>query len=309
MHGKPDSLFATWRQWVDAYNPDVVLYLARGETFDQQVGGQWQNLGQAGFDSYVASRYQKAVSVLGARGASVVLMTTPYYDSGSSPTGGPWPEDDPSRVGIDNATIRQVASGTPAVSGGGKVYVYDLNTVVSPGAQVRAERRAGQRALYRRRPLHPVGRDLRRAPSGARAGRAGPGPCRGLAGWRMAGASASIDPVMVHEPALPVVRRATDDDVDAMAAQLALTFFDDPVACHIFRHESRREAALQAFFRTQMRADYLPFGGCYTTDGHAGVRHLGPRGQAAPDRAARHRHDAAGAALRGHAPSSPRCAC
>ncbi len=133
VHGKPDSLFATWRHWVDAYNPDVVLYVARGETFDQQVGGRWQNLGQAGFDSYVASRYQQAVSILGARGASVVLMTTPYYSSGSSPTGAAWPEDDPSRIGIDNATIRQVASATPAVTGGGKVYVYDLNTVVSPG--------------------------------------------------------------------------------------------------------------------------------------------------------------------------------
>jgi hypothetical protein len=133
VHGKADSLFATWRQWVDAYNPDVVLYLARGETFDQQVGGQWQNLGQAGFDSYVASRYKQAVSILGARGASVVLMTTPYYDSGDTPTGAPWPEDDPSRVGIDNATIRTVTSGAPAVPGGGKVYVYDLNTEISPG--------------------------------------------------------------------------------------------------------------------------------------------------------------------------------
>ncbi len=55
----PDSLFTTWRKWVDAYNPDVVLYVARGETFDQQVGGKWQNLGQASFDSYVASRYRE----------------------------------------------------------------------------------------------------------------------------------------------------------------------------------------------------------------------------------------------------------
>ena len=44
---------------------------------------------------------------------------------------------------------------------------------------------------------------------------------RRVAGWRMAGSSATIDPVMVHEPALPVVRRATADDVTAMAAQMA----------------------------------------------------------------------------------------
>ena len=33
--GNPNSLFDTWRAWVNAYNPDVVIYLARGETFDQ----------------------------------------------------------------------------------------------------------------------------------------------------------------------------------------------------------------------------------------------------------------------------------
>ena len=55
-----------------------------------------------------------------------------------------------------------------------------------------------------------------------------------------------------------------------MAAQLAETFFDDPVIGHIFRNPSRRDMGLRAYFRTQMRADYLPFGGCYTTDGYAG---------------------------------------
>jgi hypothetical protein len=132
----PNALFTTWRKWVDAYNPDVVLYLARGETFNQEVNGSWQNLGQASFDSYVANRYREAVSVLGSKGATVVLMTSPYYDSGTSPSGGPWPEDAPARVQIDNSTIRQVASTSTTGSGtstDGKVYVYDLNTVVDPG--------------------------------------------------------------------------------------------------------------------------------------------------------------------------------
>ncbi len=128
----PNSLFATWRKWVDAYNPDVVVYLARGETFDQEVGGKWQNLGQAGFDSYLVNRYRQAVSVLGSKGASVVLMTTPYYDSGTSPAGTPWPEDAPARVTGDNATMRQVATTTPPGTDGSRVYVFDLNAVVSP---------------------------------------------------------------------------------------------------------------------------------------------------------------------------------
>ncbi|HEX4163391.1 MAG TPA: GNAT family N-acetyltransferase [Acidimicrobiales bacterium] len=107
----------------------------------------------------------------------------------------------------------------------------------------------------------------------------------------MAGDDATIDAVMVPEPALPVepapsaapglplVRRATAADVDSMAAQLAKTFWDDPVTSHIFRHEAKRDAALRAFFATQMRADYLPFGGCYTAEGYTGAAIWAPAGK------------------------------
>jgi hypothetical protein len=132
VDNNPDSLLQQWRKWVDAYNPDVVVYVARGETFDQEVGGAWQNIGQPGFDSYLTGRFRQAVSVLGSKGASVVLMTSPYYDSGTSPVGSPWPEDAPARVTQDNATIREVASTTPSGSNGSKVYVFDLNALVSP---------------------------------------------------------------------------------------------------------------------------------------------------------------------------------
>ena len=133
VDNNPGSLLQTWRKWVDAYNPDVVVYVARGETFDQEIGGQWQNIGEPGFDSYLADRYRQAVAVLGSRGASVVLLTSPYYDSGTSPAGTPWPEDAPARVTLDNATMREVASNTPSGSDGSRVYVFDLNALVSPG--------------------------------------------------------------------------------------------------------------------------------------------------------------------------------
>ena len=118
----------------------------------------------------------------------------------------------------------------------------------------------------------------------------------------MGGASATIDSVMVLEPALPVVRRATKDDVTAMAAQLARTFFDDPVASHIFRNPARREAGLRAFFGTQMRADYLPFGGCYTTEGYSGSAIWAPAGKPLQTGARRAPRPAARAALRGLQP-------
>jgi hypothetical protein len=110
--------------------------VARGETFNQEVNGTWQNLGQASFDSYVTNRYREAVNVLGSRGASVVLLTSPYYDSGAGPAGGSWPEDAPNRVQIDNSTMQQVASTSTTGAGtttDGKVYVFNLNTVVDPG--------------------------------------------------------------------------------------------------------------------------------------------------------------------------------
>jgi ribosomal protein S18 acetylase RimI-like enzyme len=64
-----------------------------------------------------------------------------------------------------------------------------------------------------------------------------------------------------------------------MAAQMARTFFDDPVTSHIFRNEGRREAGLRAYFRTQMQSDYLPFGGCYTAEGYAGSAIWAPAGK------------------------------
>jgi peptidoglycan/LPS O-acetylase OafA/YrhL len=141
--GDPGPLLSQWQKWVDAYNPDVVVYVARGETFDQELGSQWEQLGQPGFDSYVESRYRQAIQVLGSKGATVVLMTTPYYDSGTQPSGSIWPEDTPSRVTIDNQLIRQ-AAGVPAGSGapgasnlvqGSNADVFNLGGLVSPDNQ------------------------------------------------------------------------------------------------------------------------------------------------------------------------------
>ncbi len=136
----------------------------------------------------------------------------------------------------------------------------------------------------------------------------------------MAGTSATIDAVMVLDPAPPVegsaegaagvpaVRRAMARDVDAMAAQLARTFCDDPVTCHIFPRARGARPACAPYFGTQMRADYLPFGGCYTTEGYAGSAVWAPAGKPLLTRAHGDAHHAAGAALRGDQPASRRCA-
>jgi GNAT superfamily N-acetyltransferase len=76
-----------------------------------------------------------------------------------------------------------------------------------------------------------------------------------------------------------IVRRATDADVAPMAAQLCRSFFDDPVISHVFRNEARRNEGMRRYFTTQMRGDYLPFGGCYTTDDYQGAAIWAPAGK------------------------------
>lgn len=152
--GNPSALIQKWQKWVDTFNPDVVIYLARGELFNQEVGGQWEHLGQQAFDRYVAQRFATALQVLGSRGAAVVLATTPAYDSGTQPSGAPWPETDPGRVPADNAIIRQAvaaaesaryATGSSPGAGAGttsttgvqppRYSVFNLESLVTPGGR------------------------------------------------------------------------------------------------------------------------------------------------------------------------------
>jgi len=118
VNGDPDALFAQWRTWVDQFNPDVVIYLARSEVLDQEVNSTWTHLGEPAFDSYLADRFHQAIDVLGSRGAHVVLLTSPFFDTGVEPSGSPWPEDDPSRVTTDNQIIESMVD-TPAGPAGG----------------------------------------------------------------------------------------------------------------------------------------------------------------------------------------------
>ncbi len=118
VNGNPDALLAQWRAWVDQFNPDVVIYLARSEVLDQEVDSTWTHIGVPAFDSYLTNRYHQAIDVLSSRGAHVVLLTSPFYDTGAQPTGSPWPEDDPSRVSTDNQIIESMVE-TPGGSSPG----------------------------------------------------------------------------------------------------------------------------------------------------------------------------------------------
>ncbi len=149
--GDPAALLAQWRSWVDQWNPDVVIYLARGEVLDQQLGSTWTHLGDPSFDSYLSDRFRQAVGVLGSKGAHVVLLTSPFFDTGVQPNGSIWPEDDPGRVVTDIAIMNALGATPHAASKRGaapsaaatslpvetrgNLSVIDLGTVLSPDAR------------------------------------------------------------------------------------------------------------------------------------------------------------------------------
>ena len=187
--------------------------------------------------------------------------------------------------------------------------MFDLNAVVSPGHAFsptvdQINVRCTDGVHFTRSGGIFVGQRL--APELAALGQAHAG---GVAGWRMAGPSATIDPVMVHEPALPVVRRATADDVTAMAAQMARTFFDDPghVPHLPQRGPPRRRAAGLLPHPDEGRLP--PVRRLLHSRGLCRLGHLGAGRASRPDGAERDPHHAARAALRRHQHAAPRCAC
>ena len=79
-------------------HPQVVsLLFGPFEVRDHLIHGHWIHIGMPAFDQLELTQLQRAVSVLSAGGAKVVLFTSPYYDQGERLDGSPWPEDDPSR--------------------------------------------------------------------------------------------------------------------------------------------------------------------------------------------------------------------
>ncbi len=126
----PGRLLATWQSWVDAFRPDVVLYLARSDVLDQQVQGRWLHVGERRFDAWYRSRLAAGIRVLGSRGAHVVLMTVPLSQE---PAINPRPQDNPRRVAQNGALLRMAAAAMPST-----VSVYDLSQLLTPDFHYRA---------------------------------------------------------------------------------------------------------------------------------------------------------------------------
>ena len=120
-----------WRQRLAGDNPDVsVILLDRWELVDRVHDGRWTYVGQPGYDAYLQSQLRKAIGLVSAKGAHVVLLTAPYNRRGEQPDGSLYPGDYPSRVDAWNTLLRRTAAGYP-----GTVSVVDLGHKVCPGGR------------------------------------------------------------------------------------------------------------------------------------------------------------------------------
>jgi hypothetical protein len=124
---------AAWTRELKRVKPEVVVFLARLDIVDRLELGNWVHIGQSTYDTTLRTDLGHAVATLSSSGARVVLATTPYYSSGETLDGSPWPEDAPWRVRHFNAILRQVAAEHPGV-----VSVLHFNRIVDPEGHYQA---------------------------------------------------------------------------------------------------------------------------------------------------------------------------
>jgi peptidoglycan/LPS O-acetylase OafA/YrhL len=123
-----------WRRGIEVEDPDVaVILLDRWELMDRRLNGVYQHVGQPAYDAYLRSELDLAVSIVGARGAQVVLLTAPYTRRAERPDGGLYDEDRPERVDAWNRLLRARAERSPDT-----VTVLDLNARVCPDGKFTA---------------------------------------------------------------------------------------------------------------------------------------------------------------------------
>ncbi|MFZ0668026.1 MAG: acyltransferase family protein [Acidimicrobiales bacterium] len=126
--GNPNALIDQWKRWVDEYRPNVVVYISRADTLNQDRGS-WTWIGNPAYDTFLSDQLRAGVSVLSSEGAKVVLLSTPYFDSMVQTGGAMLPEDNPERVNLDNQLISQIAKGSKNVS------MFGFGQLVTPGGR------------------------------------------------------------------------------------------------------------------------------------------------------------------------------
>jgi hypothetical protein len=121
-----DDWMWRWQYFVDTHNPElVVLLVGFWDVFDRRIGGNVLEFGSPEADAYTRAEINAALDVLTSHGATVMLLTTPYY--APSPDGEALSARDEERVDHINDLYREVAS-----ERSGQVEVRNLNALLTP---------------------------------------------------------------------------------------------------------------------------------------------------------------------------------
>jgi hypothetical protein len=117
-----------WQRSLSRYRPNVAVLLAgRWEIINRVYNGQWTNILNPVYASYIKGQLEMASNLVTASGANMVFLTAPCVQTTVTPDGTPFPEDDPARLNAYNQLVRQVAAEHPKTDS-----VVDLNSVVCP---------------------------------------------------------------------------------------------------------------------------------------------------------------------------------
>jgi hypothetical protein len=126
----------TFPRILDEQRPDVaVLVSGVWEVVDRRLPGEdrFRHIGDPGVDRYLLREWLSAVDVLGAGGATVVLVTYPHFEAGRDVGFSGLPESDPARVDRLNELIREVAALRPGVA---QVLDFQAWLASQPGGEL-----------------------------------------------------------------------------------------------------------------------------------------------------------------------------
>jgi len=117
-----------WRKTVDEYQPSVAVVLVGAwDVVDHRIDGNILPVGSDAWVLYMTRQLDTATEVLSARGARVVLMTSPCFGPPASGLGGIPERSEAARVHNLNDTLRAYAKAHPA-----RVSLVDLHGFLCP---------------------------------------------------------------------------------------------------------------------------------------------------------------------------------
>jgi peptidoglycan/LPS O-acetylase OafA/YrhL len=126
--GCPQAL-EQWAAVKQAIHPQaVIVELGYRDQFDWKINGTVVHLGQAAFEKSVQNQINRLVSVLGAGGTKILLLSIPYTHPPNLPDGSPAPAASPQRHARINSMLAAAGRRHPKA-----VRVLDLDQTVSPG--------------------------------------------------------------------------------------------------------------------------------------------------------------------------------